>query len=161
MSRSTSTSHKRGSHHGGAHGSHEGGGSGGHDGGGGGGGGGGGKLVKVGFGRTQAEAEMLQGLLSEAGIPSVLRRSGGFDNPEFSVAGPHDVLVNKDQAPRAREVLAETMIEDESEERDDIEAGIRAARKGPQPTTPAQLALWVGIAFLVAVVVIWIAFEVS
>ena len=42
---------------------------------GGGGGGGGGKLVKVAFARNQAEAEMIQGLLLEAGIPSVLKRS--------------------------------------------------------------------------------------
>jgi hypothetical protein len=161
MSRSTSTSHKRGSHHPGAHGSDEGGGSGGHEGGGGGGGGGGGKLIKVAFGRTQAEAEMLQGLLSGAGIPSVLRRSGGFDNPEFFAAGPHDVMVNKEQAPRAREVLSETLIDDEAEERDEVEDQVRAAREGPQETSPARLALWVGIAFVVAVVLIWIVFEVS
>ncbi|HVO55514.1 MAG TPA: hypothetical protein VMT37_13965 [Solirubrobacterales bacterium] len=161
MSRSTSTSHKRGSHHRGAHGSHEGGGSGGHDGGGGGGGGGGGKLVKVGFGRTQAEAEMLQGLLSGADIPSVLKRSGGFDNPDFLAAGPHDVLVNKEQAPRAREVLAETLIEDEDEERSEVADQVRAAREGPQETSPARLALWVGIAFVAAVILIWIAYQAS
>jgi hypothetical protein len=162
MSPSTSTRDKRGAHHRGAHGSHEGGGSGGHDdGGGGGGGGGGGKLVKVAFGRTQAEAEMLQGLLSEAGIPSVLRRSAGFDSPQFSVAGPHDVMVNKDQAPRAREVLSETLIEDEAEEREEVADQVRAARAGSGETSPQQLALWLGIAFVVAVVLIWIVFEVS
>jgi hypothetical protein len=157
MSRSTSTSHKRGSHHRGAHG---GGGSDDH-GGGGGGGGGGGRLIKVGFGRTQAEAEMLQGLLSEAGIPSVLKRSRGFDNPDFLAGGPHDVMVNAEQAPRAREVLAETMIEDESEERAELEGEIRGALGGDEGTSPARLALWVGIAFLAAVILIWIVYEVS
>ena len=107
--------------------------------GGGGGGGGGGKLVKVGFARNQAEAEMLQGLLSEAGIPSVLKRSGGFDNPDFLAAGPHDVMVNKDQAPRAREVLAETMIADEGEERAEIEGEV-ARRPRRRPKAPRRRA---------------------
>jgi len=35
-------------------------------------------MVKVAFARTQPEAEMLQGLLSEADIPSLLPREGGF-----------------------------------------------------------------------------------
>ena len=52
--------HSRGSHGGGGH--HD-------DEGGGGGGGGGGKLVKVGFARNQAEAEMLQGLLTRVRHP--------------------------------------------------------------------------------------------
>ncbi len=161
MSRSTSTSHKRGSHHRGAHGG--GSGEGGDGGEGGGGGGGGGRLIKVGFGRTQAEAEMLQGLLSEAGIPSVLKRSGGFDNPDFLVAGPHDVMVNRDQAPRAREVLAETMIadEDEGEERAELEAEIAGALGGGEGTSPARLALWVGGLTIAAIVLIWIVYEIS
>src|SRR5690349_7365074 len=100
---STSTSHRKGegTHQRGAHG-----GGGGHDRGdeGGGGGGGGGDLVKVAFARNQAEAEMLQGLLTEAGIPSILRRSAGFDNPEFLASGPRDVMVNRGTAQRAREV---------------------------------------------------------
>src|SRR4051794_18017523 len=117
---STSTSHKppQGGQRHGAHG----GGSGGEDeGGGGGGGGGDGGLVKVGFGRNQVEAEMLQGLLLEVGIPSVLKRSRGFDNPDFLAGGPHDVYVNSSQAKQAREVLAETMLESEGEERAEVE----------------------------------------
>ena len=158
MSRSTSTSHKRGSHSRGAHG----GGGGSHDdGGGGGGGGGGGKLVKVAFARNQAEAEMLQGLLSEAGIPSVLKRSGGFDNPDFLAAGPHDVMVNQEAAPRAREVLADTMVESEGEERAELEGQARLERGETGVTSPGRLALWVGIAFLAAVLIVWVLYEIS
>ena len=40
-----------------------------------------GPLVRVAFARHQAEAEMIQGLLLEEGIPSLVRRSGGFDVP--------------------------------------------------------------------------------
>src|SRR3954453_19236249 len=105
--RSQGSAHKRGAHGGG------GGDSGGGDEGGGGGGGGDGRLVKVAFARNQVEGEMLQGLLSEADIPSVLKRSFGFDNPDFLAGGPHDVMVNQGAAQRAREVLAKTMIEDE------------------------------------------------
>src|SRR3954470_6336703 len=108
---STSTSHRpKGGHQRGAHG---GGGDGGGDEGGGGGGGGGGKLVKVAFARNQSEAELLQGLLLDSGIPSVLKRSGGFDNPDFLSAGPHDVWVNVQHEEEAKRVLAETMVADE------------------------------------------------
>lgn len=68
----------------------------------------GGKLVKVGYGQQQAEAEMIQGLLSEHGIPSMLRRAAGFDVPDFLAAGPREVLVPEEQAERAREVLEGT-----------------------------------------------------
>src|SRR5215475_13208206 len=104
--------HSRGSHGGGGHRDDEGGG---------GGGGGGGKLVKVGFARNQAEAEMLQALLLESGIPSVLKRSGGFDAPEFLAAGPRDIWVNKEQANKAREILADATIDSEGEEREEVE----------------------------------------
>jgi hypothetical protein len=76
--------------------------------GGGGGGGGGGRLVKVAYAQNQAEAEMIQGLLSENGIPSMLKRAPGFDVPDFLAAGPRHVLVQESIAPRAREVLAGT-----------------------------------------------------
>jgi hypothetical protein len=153
------TTHKRGAHSRGAHG---GGGSHGGDGGGdGGGGGGGGKLVKVAFARTQPEAEMIQGLLTEAGIPSVLKRARGFDNPDFLASGPHDLWVNSDLAQKAREVLAETMIETEQEERAEVESQIRGARGRPETTPPARLALWIGAAFLGAVILVWILYQLS
>lgn len=67
-----------------------------------------GKLVKVGYGQNQAEAEMIQGLLSEHGIPSMLKRAAGFDVPDFLAAGPRQVLVAEEVADRAREVLEGT-----------------------------------------------------
>jgi len=150
MSRSTSPSpsaHKRGAHGGGSGHGHGG------DGGGG-GGGGGGPLVKVAFARNQAEAEMMQGLLLEEDIPSVLKRSRGFDAPEFLTAGPHDVFVNSHSAKRAREVLADTMLESEDQERLEIEGRLRGGE-----TSPARLALWVGVAFLAAVILVWLLYQ--
>jgi Putative prokaryotic signal transducing protein len=64
-----------------------------------------GRLVKVGYGQSQAEAEMIQGLLAEHGIPSMLKRAAGFDVPDFLAAGPRQVLVAEEIAERAREVL--------------------------------------------------------
>ncbi|MBN9623017.1 MAG: DUF2007 domain-containing protein [Actinobacteria bacterium] len=148
--------------HRGAHsrGSHGGGGNRGDDGGGG-GGGGGGKLIKVGFARNQAEAEMLQALLQESNIPSILKRAGGFDNPDFLVAGPRDIWVNKDHADRAREILAETMTESEGEEREELEDEAHLRATGGDPMTPQRLAMFVVAGLVVAIVLIWIAFEIS
>ncbi|HEV7614787.1 MAG TPA: hypothetical protein VGO36_01000 [Solirubrobacterales bacterium] len=147
------SSHKRGAHGGGG-GSHQG------DDGGGGGGGGGGKLVKVAFARNQAEAEMFQGLLSEAGIPSTLKRSGGFDNPDFLSAGPRDVMVNSDLSQKAKGVLADTMVESEGEERAELNEESRLRRDGTE-TTAGRLAIWVGAAFLGAVILVWILYQLS
>jgi phage major head subunit gpT-like protein len=65
-----------------------------------------GDLVKVAFALNQMEAEMIQGLLSEYGIPSMVQRT--VDNPEFLAAGPRQVLVPEAAAERAREVLEGT-----------------------------------------------------
>lgn len=154
---SSSTSHKAGAHRRGAHGGHGGGGS--HDGGGG-GGGGEGPLVKVAFARNQAEAEMLQGLLLEEGIPSVLKRSRGFDNPDFLAAGPHDVMVAAATAERARALLADTAIESEAEERAELRGQERLEREGVD-TSARRLAIWVGLAFLAALVLAWLLYQLT
>ena len=65
-----------------------------------------GELVKVARAQNQIEAEFIEGLLLEEGIPSMLRRAGGFDVAEFLTAGPRDVLVPASGAQAAREALA-------------------------------------------------------
>jgi hypothetical protein len=64
-----------------------------------------GPLVRVASARHQSEAELLQGMLLEEGIPSLLRRSAGFDVPDFLAAGPRDVFVPQSGAVAAREAL--------------------------------------------------------
>jgi hypothetical protein len=64
-----------------------------------------GPLVRVAGGRNQAEAELIQNMLLEEGVPSVLRRAAGFDVPDFLAAGPRDVLVPQAGAEAAGEVL--------------------------------------------------------
>jgi hypothetical protein len=153
---SSSTSHRSGAHRRGAHGGGDG--HGGDEGGG--GGGGGGPLVKVAFGRNQSEAELLQGLLSGAGIPSVLKRSGGFDNPDFLAAGPHDVYVVSDLARKAREVLAETLLDGEDDEEAQLREEFRRLR-GDGETSAGRLAAWVAAAALGGLILVWILYQLS
>jgi hypothetical protein len=64
-----------------------------------------GRLVKVARASNQPEAELLQGLLLEVGIPSLVRRSRGFDVAESLAAGPRDILVPESGAEAAQEAL--------------------------------------------------------
>lgn len=68
-------------------------------------------FVKVAWARNQAEAELIQGLLSEEGVPSMLRRTGGFDVPDFLAAGPRDVVVPAAAVETARDVLLESQVD--------------------------------------------------
>jgi hypothetical protein len=69
-----------------------------------------GDLVRVAGSRNQAEAEMIQGLLLEEGVPSMLRRSRGFDVPDMLAAGPRDVMVPASGAGAARDVLLQAEL---------------------------------------------------
>lgn len=104
-----------------------------------------GELVRVAGGRNQAEAELIQGLLLEWGVPSVLRRTAGFDVPDFLAAGPRDVLVPEAGAETAREVLLQADL-----------APTTGAASGPRPLVlAAVVALGGGLTALVA----WLAFQ--
>jgi hypothetical protein len=69
-----------------------------------------GALIRVAGASNQAEAEFIQGLLLEAGVPSLLRRTAGFDVPDFLAAGPRDVMVPQAGVSAAREVLLEAEL---------------------------------------------------
>jgi hypothetical protein len=64
-----------------------------------------GEPVRVATAHNQPEAELVQALLLDAGIPSLARRSGGFDVPDFLAAGPRDILVPRGGEAAARELL--------------------------------------------------------
>jgi hypothetical protein len=82
-----------------------------------------GDLVRVAGARHQAEAELVQGILLEEGIPSMLRRTRGFDVPDMLAAGPRDVMVPASGAAAAREVLLQAeLIGDEPTARQAVDS---------------------------------------
>ena len=64
-----------------------------------------GPLVRVAGGRNQAEAELIQNLLLEEGVPSMTKRSTAFDVPDMLAAGERDVFVPESGAEAARDML--------------------------------------------------------
>jgi hypothetical protein len=64
-----------------------------------------GKLVKIATTQNGVEAEMIEGLLLEEGIPSMSQRAPGADVPDFLVAGRRDIFVPESGAEAAREAL--------------------------------------------------------
>lgn len=131
---------------------------GGDEGGGGGGGGGGGRLVKVAFARTHPEAELIQGLLSEAGIPSVLKETAVGPSQVY-MPGPADVMVAEAVARRARQVLAETFVEEEGQERLELEEERRLARGETGVVSPGRLAFWVFVVALGGCLLAWLLYQ--
>jgi len=67
-------------------------------------------LVKVAFTQNQAESDLIQNILKEEGIPSMVRRTRGFDVPDFLAAGPRDVLVPESGAEFARALLRDANV---------------------------------------------------
>jgi hypothetical protein len=69
-----------------------------------------GALVRVVGASNQTEAEFIQGMLLEEGVPSTLRRTMGFDVPDMLAAGPRDVMVPVSGHAAAREVLLQAEL---------------------------------------------------
>jgi len=105
-----------------------------------------GPIVRVAWARNQAEAEFIQGLLLEEGVPSMLRRSAGFDVPDFLAAGPRDVLVPAAAVATAREVLLQgELISDEPTER---------------VVSPGRLLVGLLVALAIGALVVWLASQI-
>jgi hypothetical protein len=103
-----------------------------------------GELVKVASGRHQAEAELIQGLLLEEGVPSMLKRSAGFDVPDMLAAGPRDVLVPRSGAEVAREVLMQAEL-------------LAPGNSGMD--SPSRILLGVLSAFVLVALIAWLGTE--
>jgi hypothetical protein len=105
-----------------------------------------GDLRRVVTARQQPEAELIQMLLLEEGVPSTLRRSAGFDVPDFLAAGPRDVLVPESGLETARAVLRQSEI---------IDAPPAAAPERPsRPALTLMFGLLVGAG--VVALLIWL-----
>jgi hypothetical protein len=72
-------------------------------------------IVRVATAANQAEAELLQGVLEGAGIPSTWRRSGG-DLPGLLAAGYRDIYVPEAAGAKAMAVLATPALERSEDE---------------------------------------------
>jgi uncharacterized protein YbaR (Trm112 family) len=103
-----------------------------------------GRLVRVAGARNQAEGEFIQGLLLEEGVPSLLRRSAGFDVPDFLAAGPRDVLVPLAGLATAREVL--------------LQAELIPSEPARAVTPPWRLLAGLLAALAVGALVVWLIF---
>lgn len=100
-----------------------------------------GNLVRVAGAHNQAEAEFIQELLLDEGVPSVLRRSAGFDVPDFLAAGPRDVLVPQSGVTTAREVL--------------LEAEVISDEPVPPVVSPSRLLVGLLVALGVGALIVW------
>lgn len=108
-----------------------------------------GELVKVGFANNQAEAEMIQMMLREEGIPTTLRRSAGFDVPDFLAAGPRDVMAPSSAAEAARQLLNEAHLSGTSHNGSGRRGGSQALR----------LAAMIVLALILMALVVWVLNE--
>jgi hypothetical protein len=101
-----------------------------------------GELVKVAGGRNLAEAELIQGILLEEGIPSMQKRTRGFDVPDFLAAGPRDIFVPESAAEDARELLTGAEIESAV---DGNGTGAEPCRSplGTDAPNPVKLLAWI------------------
>jgi hypothetical protein len=106
-----------------------------------------GDLVRVAGARHQAEAELVQGILLEEGIPSMTRRSAGFDVPDMLAAGPRDILVPASGASAARDVLMQADLLGEE-------------RPGPAVANPGRLLLGLVAAVITVGLIAWIGTEI-
>jgi hypothetical protein len=101
-----------------------------------------GELVKVAWARNESEGEFIQGLLLEEGVPSMLRRSAGFDVPDFLAAGPRDVMVPASGAQTAREIL--------------LQAHVIRGEPAARPVDPRRLALGLLVALMLGALLVWL-----
>lgn len=76
------------------------------------------QLVAVAYASNEAEAGLIQGLLENEGIPSILC-ARGIDGRQFGsgilASPPQSVMVRAHRAEQARALLAETLVASEEE----------------------------------------------
>ncbi len=108
-----------------------------------------GELVRVAGGRNLAEAELIQGILLEQGIPSVQRRTRGFDVPDFLAAGPRDILVPQAAGEEALALLG------------DAELGPQLPAPGADEGRARRLAMGMAVAIVMAAGVLWLLLELA
>jgi len=69
--------------------------------------------VQVAFAANQTEADLIQGILREEGIPSMTRKPEGSFLTDLFAIGPRHVVVPAAAEERAREILADLESSDQ------------------------------------------------
>lgn len=72
--------------------------------------------VKVAYAADQAEAEMIQGILREEGIPSVTSKPKDTFLTDLFAMGPRNIMVPASAEAKARQLLAEYRQDPEEDE---------------------------------------------
>ena len=103
------------------------------------------RLVRVAGAQDQAEGELIQGILLDSGVQSVLRRSPAFDAPDFLAGGPRDILVAESEARLAREVLNEPEPEPSGPPSPVVESPLRVIAGTLFAVALVALATFVGV----------------
>jgi len=105
-----------------------------------------GELVKVAWARNLSEAELIQGILLDQGIPSAERRTRGFDVPDFLAGGPRDILVPEAASEEALALLT----------------GAEVASPAPEPDPERRarsLLLGMTVALVAAAALVWVLYQ--
>jgi pimeloyl-ACP methyl ester carboxylesterase len=110
-----------------------------------------GELIRVTGARNLADGEMIQGILLDQGIPSLLRRARGFDVPDFLASGPRDVLVPESGFETARELLRGADLLTVPPDPDSL----------PGIGTPLRLAIGVIVAVVLAALLVYLLYQVT
>jgi hypothetical protein len=104
----------------------------------------GGRQIRAARASNLAEAELIQGILLEEGIPSVQRRTRGFDVPDMLAAGPRDVMVPQTGFDAAREVLLQADLITAGPERSAVDRPLRILAWLLGAIAVVALILWIG-----------------
>jgi hypothetical protein len=105
-----------------------------------------GELIRVTGAHSLSDGELIQSILLDHGIPSLLRRTRGFDVPDFLAGGPRDVLVPESGYEAARDLLAGS----------DLLTAEPKPEKLPGVGSPARLAVGLIGAVAVAALVVYV-----
>ena len=88
-------------------------------------------------------------MLLEEGVPSILRRTRGFDVPDFLAAGPRDILVPQAALDTARELLTQADVTD------------RVVDPAAGDERPLRLLVGILVALAIAAAIVFVLFEVA
>src|SRR3954452_20467786 len=110
-----------------------------------------GELIRVTGSRSLADGEMIQGILLDQGIPSMLRRGRGLDVPGFLASGPREGRVAESGFEPARELLRGA----------DLLTAETPPESLPGIGSPLRLAVGVVVAVALAALLVYLLYQVT